>query len=253
MNIFTYYIIGITIFFVLCSTAVIFMVQLITHRHHLNDNQHIELKLTYLSRIIFQFIISIIFSLSFRLYTYFNNNYGNLFFITCGLFSIIWLLATGMSIKFIYYLIVNKIKYFTNIKIDHYFKNKKLLWTFCPMIYGILFSVYDTKVTFTIIAIVAGKYIWLDASDFYSAIDINRKINKMKNEFPVDYFLLKSQLVTMGYFLIWSYSLEDKIIIFNTNFSFLICFYVLIPIAFLIALHDSMNSYTSNFKEITEN
>lgn len=184
-------------------------------RHHLNDIQHLKLFGTYLSRILFQFITMIIFPLYFDLYIYCNNNYKSLLFVDSGLFSILWLLITGISIKLAYYIIITLIKYFNNIDLDYYFQNIEFLWILCPMTYGLLFAIYDIKIMFSILAIVLGKFIWFDSFHFYSMKDIKKKITELKKKFQVDYFLLKYQLVILGYFLLRYYPLKDSNITFS--------------------------------------
>ena len=65
---------------------------------------------------------------------------------------------------------------------DIHFKDKEFFWIVCPLLYGILFSLYDYKMFFTIGAIVLGKYIWMDSFPIhlFSKIKIKKYIKKVE-------------------------------------------------------------------------
>lgn len=245
-----YYLIGALIYG--CHTSIL-VINVITKNKlckHITENEKEGLFCTYLSRIIFQSIIMVVFPILFAIYIYLNTHYSENLFITSGLFTVVWLYITGMIVKLIYSLITKSVKIIKDYDYELYFQNKDLFWSICPLLYGVLFSLYDFKIFFTIFAIVLGKYIWLDTFKKESKTTMRMKLKVLRDNYKIDLILLFAQSMILGYFLIrWFPVRNSSIESTYQHQTFLIAICFLMPTLDVIIF----NSIRSSFFTIKSN
>ncbi len=244
-----FYAIGALIFY--CHTSLIARecIKPISSQMHLKDEEVEQLYLSYYARILFQTVMMVVFPLSFGGYLKVIERFSNALLISSGLFTVIWLLITGIFIK-LFYNIMTRITY-KKIELDcnKYFQNKEFLWIMCPILYGILFSIYTDKVFLVILAIVLGKYIWMDSAQLISVADMKRKGIELFNKIKIDLLLLACQAFVMGYLLLRWYPIKDDWI--NAEYIFNILFVLalfLMPIIDLF-IYSSMRAYAGSIIE----
>lgn len=247
-----FYLMGAFVF--CCHTSIITSKSagILSSKMPLTEDEVDRLFTKYFSKILFQTVIMTIFPLSFGFYVATNHYFSATLVVSSGFFTVIWLMITGILIKLIYYFVTHHIKSIRVFDFDKYGQNNELLWTMCPILYGILFSLYDYTIFFTIFAIVLGKYIWMDTFRTILLSDIKIKVkNFLKNSKP-DILLLLCQTLVMGYFLIRWYPIKNESIHFlnigYTMTTFLLAILFLMPIIdFLIFI--SMKSYSGFIKQ----
>ncbi|WP_370807700.1 hypothetical protein [Faecalibacillus intestinalis] len=248
------YALGILFFFLITSQASLQHSQSLRKKYKLTDALQLDLAGTFLSRIIFITIMMVIFPLCFVAYDYCNNNFQKYLFVNSGLFSILWLWITGMIIKTVYYFIIKKVNCLKVLNLDKYFKSNKFLWVMCPTIYGIFFGINDIKITFTILAIVLGKYVWLDSFEIFSLTSIKDKISILSKKYRVDiYLLIYFSIITLYLIYRW-YSIKD-ISIINTNYPLITLILIALVVKKILYffIYNSMISYVDYLKESNKN
>ena len=239
-----FYVMGAFIFFCHTSIIIIKSAKKISSYMNLEEKEYEHLAISYLAKVIFQIVMMSGFPLFFGFYILFNDHFCKSLFVSSGLFTVIWLMITGVLIKLIYYIIINKIAALKCLCFDKYFKNKELFWTMCPILYGILLSFYDSKVFFTILAIVLGKYIWMDTFQIVSFLNIKIKVKGFLKKSQSSIVLLLNQIVLMGYLLARWYPVKESSIIrpnYTAN-TLLILTFFLMPILDLFT-YGSMKLY----------
>ena len=241
-----FYLLGTFIYFIHMSLVIAISTKEITHSLKLNEEEGEQLFTSYFARVLFQSIIMAVFPILFGLYIKINTYFSNTLLVSSGLFSILWMLATGATIRGGYYFATHKINTFKIFNYDIHFKDKEFFWIVCPLLYGILFSLYDYKIFFTIFAIVLGKYIWMDSFPIrlFSKIEIKKYIKKVE----IDVFLLIIQALVMGYLIVRWYPIRSENIDRNNGDIFLILGFVLMPMLdyFIVV---SINKYAKFIKE----
>lgn len=239
-----FYSAGALIFF--CHTAIIIIIStgLLTSHLHFTEEKKEQLFINYFAKILFQTVMMTVFPVSFGFYIAINTCFSNRIIVSSGLFTIIWLIITGILIQSVYYFATHNIETLKVFDYDKYFQNKEFFWITCPMLYGILFSLYDYILTFTIFAIVLGKYIWMDSFRLISPSDIKIKVKEFLKNSKSNILLLFCQTIVMGYLLVRWYPIKDELMnmryILNT---FLILALFLMPIIDLF-IFESMKSYS---------
>lgn len=235
-----FYSIGAVVFF--CHTSIITVksVKRLSSWMHLTEEEEEQLFTNYFAKILFQTVIMTVFPVSFVFYTIINTYFNNALFVSSGLFTVVWLIIAGILIKLVYYFATHKIKSFKVFDYDKYFQDKELFWIMCPMLYGILFAFYDYKIFFTILAIVLGKYIWMDSFQFISLPNIKIKVMEFLKKSKSNIHLLFCQTCVMGYLLARWY--PTKNIDYATN-TFLILAFFLMPILDAVIFY-SMKLYS---------
>ena len=171
----------------------------------------------------------VIFPLCFIAYDYCNNNFQKYLFVNSGLFSILWLWITGMIIKTVYYFIIKKVN--------------------CLKVLNL-----DIKITFTILAIVLGKYVWLDSFEIFSLTSIKDKISILSKKYRVDiYLLIYFSIITLYLIYRW-YSIKD-ISIINTNYPLITLILIALVVKKILYffIYNSMISYVDYLKESNKN
>ena len=246
-----FYSIGAILFF--CHTATITLknAQRFSSQMHFTEEETERLFINYFAKTLFQTVMMILLPISFGFYSTINTFFGDRLFVLSGLFMIVWLLITGALIKFVYYLLTHKIKVLKVFNCDKYFQDKEFFWIMCPMLYGILFTLYDHTMFITILAIVLGKYIWMDSFRIISLSNIKIKVENFLKKSKPSILLLSCQACVMGYLLLRWYPIKDKPIdadytmsIFKT---FLILMFCLMPVLDVL-IFESMKSYSRFIK-----
>lgn len=238
-----FYSIGALIFF--CHTAIITIKSsgILSSRMHLVEEEQKELFLNYFAKILFQTVMMTVFPISVAFYITINTFFRNTLFVDSGLFTVLWLIITGILIKFVYHFATHNIKALKVFDYDKYFNNKEFFWITCPMLYGILFNLYDHTIFFTILAIVLGKYIWMDSFRYISFSNLKIKVKKFMLKSKSNILLLFCQTSVMGYLLIrWYPKMDEPICTYDTMITFLILFLFLMPVLDLF-IFESMKSY----------
>lgn len=239
-----FYVIGAVVFF--CHTAIITAKSagILSSQMHLTEEEQERLFINYFAKILFQTVMMTIFPISFWFYITINTCSDNSLFISSGLFTVVWLMITGILIKLVYYFVTHNIKVLKVFDYDKFFQNKEFFWVMCPILYGILFSLYDCTMFFIIFAIVLGKYIWLDSFRVISLSDIKIKVIEFSKKIKVDLLLLFCQALVMGYLLVRWYPIKDEFInIEYTLNTFLLLALCLMPIIDLL-IFNSMRLYS---------
>ena len=159
-----------------------------------------------------------------------------------------------MIIKTVYFFIIKKVNCLKVLNLDKYFKSNKFLWVMCPTIYGIFFGINDIKITFTILAIVLGKYVWLDSFEIFSLTSIKDKISILSKKYRVDiYLLIYFSIITLYLIYRW-YSIKD-ISIINTNYPLITLILIALVVKKILYffIYNSMISYVDYLKESNKN
>lgn len=238
-----YYFIGTIIFF--CHTAIITVksTKILSSQIYLKEEEMEQLFTYYFARVLFQTVMMTMFSISFCFYATINKYFSSMLFVASGLFTVIWLIIAGILIKLVYYFATHKIKALKEFDYDNYFQDKEFFWISCPILYGILFSLYDYTIFFTILAIVLGKYIWMDSIQFNSLPKIKIKVINFWKKSKTNILLLLCQLFIMGFLLVRWYSIKDELVVYEyTVNTFLLLAFFLMPIVDLF-IFESMKSY----------
>lgn len=125
-----------------------------------------------LSKILFHFSMMLIFPLSLEVYLWLSNRFQTLPLVQSGMFTVIWLVLSGMLVTTLYYFITHRKSTIGTYNIVRDTKQFEFLWVMCPIVIGYLFSTIidspnmDEKLFSTVLAIVLGKYIWMDFLTF---------------------------------------------------------------------------------------
>ena len=243
-----FYIIGIFIFWCNSSYVVVRCTKILVKWRHLTEEEGRKLCGTYCAKILFQTVMMGIFPSAFKVYTIVNDLYGDRYIVTSGLFTIIWLLLTGIMIKVGYYLILHR-KVFKVFKLDSYYQNKEFLWVMCPILYGILFNFYDNTIFLTILSIVLGKFVWMDSFEIVSWSMWKRKVKEFWKRTRDDIFLLVCQASVVGYFII-SWYVTGKTVYIEANIaSLMILAFGLMPIIDM-RIWKMLNAYVDKMIEL---
>ncbi|MBP3476069.1 MAG: hypothetical protein J6K48_07090 [Lachnospiraceae bacterium] len=238
-----FYSIGALIFF--CHTAIITAEStgILSSRMHLVEEEQEELFVNYFAKILFQTVMMTAFPISFAFYITINTFFSDILFVDSGLFTVIWLISTGILIKFVYHFATHNIKALKVFDYDKYFKDKEFFWITCPMLYGILFNLYDHTIFFTILAIVLGKYIWMDSFRLIPLSNIKIKVKNFFKKSKSNIHLLFCQAFVVGYLLVQWYPQKDEPIYMDDAMrTFLILLFFLMPVLDLF-IFESMKSY----------
>lgn len=239
-----FYFIGALIFF--CHTGIIInkSTRILSSQMQLIEEEQQQLFINYFSKILFQTVMMAVLPISFGFYITINTYFGNVLFVTSGLFTVLWLVITGILIKLVYYFATHKIKALNVFDYDKYFQDKEFFWIMCPILYGILFSFYDHTIFFTIFAIVLGKYLWMDSVQPIFLSNIKIKVIEFLKKSKSNILLLFCQAFVMGYLLVRWYPLRNEPIDINyaTN-TFLLVALSLMPVIDLF-IFESMKSYS---------
>lgn len=198
-----FYAIGVFCYFIHTSTRVLQNSTRIAHKMDFDDSKLDHLASYYMGKTLFQTVIMAVFPLSFSLYLVINTRFSDYKIISSGLFTVIWLLFTGMIIKSMYYVLTQKNKALNVLSYDKYYQDKEFFWTMCPLLFGLFFSIYDFQVFLSILALVLGKYWWMDSLllSSFSKDKLVRFWSRNKNNF----LLLGIQACVMGYILFMNY------------------------------------------------
>lgn len=236
-----YFVLGTVIYFIHTTGCVAICLLHYSSMFHLDEKTLEQKAVQYLGKILFQTIIMSSFPITFGIYSYISTTYSNYNFISSGLFTIIWLLATGIIIRFLYYIFTIKIGLFKTLNFQHYKVNNDFFWVMCPVLYGIILQFYDSKSLYIIIAIVLGKFIWMDSKVLFP-FSIKQIVDNLK-KYRVDLKLLLFQASIMLYLTLRWYPIKDKVFQgYYTGITFfMLCFY-LMPI-FDICIYDEIKKH----------
>ncbi len=236
------YFIGVFVFFCRTSIITIKSVKKITSQIHLAEEKMEQLLSIYFAKILFQTVMMTVLPLSFWFYATINTNFSSVLFVSSGLFTVLWLTITGILVKFAYYIVTHKIKALKVFDYDKYFQNKEFFWTMCPMLYGILFCLYDPTIFPAIFAIVLGKYIWMDSFQLISLSNIKIKVIEFWKKSKMDMLLLLCQAAIMGFLLVKWYPIDDELIHRDYTVTFLLLANFLLPMLDMFVF-QSIKSY----------
>lgn len=235
-----YFVLGTVIYFVHMSVTVCNLANKYISKMELQEAQRERLALEYLDRILFQTIIMILFPITYGAYSYISVNYSNYILISSGLFTLLWLIITGTIIKAVYYLFTNKISAFRKLNFNTYKVDKEVLWTMCPILYGVILSMYDDKALYIILAVVLGKFIWMDIKIVFPN---KNQIKNFWSKYKVDCSLLLYQITIMVYIMLRLYPLRDGVVGAKyTVDTFLLLALTLMPILDLCLYHRMVES-----------
>ncbi|MCM1236584.1 MAG: hypothetical protein NC489_41425 [Ruminococcus flavefaciens] len=112
---------------------------------------------------------------SFGMLYWITNKYGSYRIVQSGLIVPIWLFLSGILIRKIYFFLGRKSSVY--IWIDKSFDEKqmKIYWIMIPVISSLVYLMYNFNLVLMIIAIIIGKYLWLD-----TIIDMREIKHKIK-------------------------------------------------------------------------
>lgn len=238
-----FYSIGALIFFCHASIITAKSTGILSSWMHLVEEEQEELFVNYFAKILFQTVMMTVFPISFAFYITINTFFCNTLFVDSGLFMVLWLISTGILIKFVYHFATHNIKALKVFDYDKYFKDKEFFWITCPMLYGILLNLYDYTTFFTILAIVLGKYIWMDSFRLISFSNIKIKVKNFMLKSKSNILLLFCQAFVMGYLLVrWYPQKDEPICMDDTIRAIWILLLFLMPVVDLV-IFESMKSY----------
>ena len=115
-----------------------------------------------------------VFPLLFGIYLKFSSFLGNCWLVSTGMLTVLWLMFAGLIISTFYHVLIHKVKIFKEFSYGNFQKDLEFFWVMCPIVCGVLICLYDGfnngsydwSLLVTIIAIVLGKYIWMDYFQF---------------------------------------------------------------------------------------
>lgn len=244
-----FYVIGAFVFFCNISIITIKVTEKLSSQMYLKDKEKERLFTNYFARILFQTVMMAIFPVSFWGYDLICTYYKESLIVSSGLFTVIWLVITGILIKAVYYFITQKIKAIKVFDCDKFFENKEFFWIMCPLLYGVLFSLYDKTIFVTVLAIVLGKYIWMDSIQMISPLDIKIKVIGLLKKFKIDIHLLFCQALVMGYLLVRWYPIKDEAMNSEYIGNILLVLALFIMPMLDLVIFVSMKSYARFLKE----
>lgn len=99
---------------------------------------------------------------SFRLLYYITNKYSSYIIVQSGILIPLWLFITGSLVRLIYYFFVSRQHWKHYLMLTE--EQKQIYWITVPVIVSIVFLYYDKNLSLMIIAILLGKFMWLDFS-----------------------------------------------------------------------------------------
>jgi hypothetical protein len=149
-----------------------------------------------LSKILFHFSMMLIFPVSLEVYLCLSDRFQALTLVQSGMFTVIWLILCGMLVTTLYYLITHRKGTFRDYDLVRDTKQFEFLWAMCPIIFAYLFSTIidspnmDEKLFSTVVAIVLGKYIWMDFLTFNIFEITKDKIERFLISFTIKRFRL---------------------------------------------------------------
>lgn len=181
--------------------------------------KHYSLILAQWTFCIYLFIMCIA---SFGLLHWITNKYSHYAIIQSGLIVPIWLFLSGIIIRKFYYFLGQKL--WTLVWTDESFDEKQMAvyWIMIPIISSLVYSLYNFNLALMVIAIVIGKFLWLDT--IFNMKEIKTKIRSLivenKNSLEVIYtfaihafegslsflvyqFLYKMGFTSLKFFLIY--------------------------------------------------
>lgn len=130
---------------------------------------------------------------SFGMLYWITDKYSSYGIIQSGLVVPIWLLLTGIIIRKVYYFLGNKSSVY--IWLDKSFDEKQMsvYWIVVPIISALVYLMYDFNLVLMVIAIILGKYIWLD-----TVLNVKKVKSKVKECIQED----RDSLEILGLFAI---------------------------------------------------
>lgn len=133
------------------------------------------------------FIICLI---SFRYLYFTTDKYNNSVIIQSGILIPFWLFITGSIVRLLYYLL-GSTRHWKHYKMLTE-EQKQVFWIAVPIIVSIIFLNYDTNLSLMIIAILIGKFMWLDFTikprvirDLFHFINENSRIIVIARDFGI--------------------------------------------------------------------
>lgn len=127
---------------------------------------------------------------SFRLLYLITDKYSDYIIIKSRMLIPLWLFITGSFVRFLYYIWGSK-RHWKHYKMLTE-EQKQIFWVAVPIIVSIVFLYYDKNLSLMIIAILIGKFMWLDfalrpklISDIIKFIQNNSRILAIARDFGV--------------------------------------------------------------------
>lgn len=204
------YILGAVVCFTRTSIIIIKTTKEIAYQHRFDEQTYENIFLMYYEKILFQIVMMLIFPPSFWCYTKLSGLLADRMIVSSGLLTLLWLMATGIVIRMFFYMLTSKIKVFNVFAFDSFVTDKEFYWVMCPLLYGALFSIFDRSVFAAILAIVLGKYIWMDFVRITSLSEMKLKVISLFRKHRVDFHILFYQAAIMAYLLVIWYPVREK-------------------------------------------
>lgn len=98
-----FYLLGVMIYFCHIAITIINSTNIISSQINFTEEELKHLFVNYFGKILFQTVMMTVFPISFTLYIQISTCFQIKLFITSGLFTVIWLMITGILIKLVYY------------------------------------------------------------------------------------------------------------------------------------------------------
>ena len=209
-------------------------------------------------KVIFQSVMMMVFPLLFWFYLKLSSFWENCWLVSTGMLTVLWLMFAGFIISTFYHILIHKVKIFKEFSYGRFQKDLEFFWVMCPIVCGVLICLYDGlnngsydwSLLVTILAIVLGKYIWMDYLQFDKlkwAI-IKPRVASFFSKHKSDFIILFYQAAVLLYLLVMWYPVKKGFIELSQYWSihFLLLGIVFLPIMdrWLISSMGS-NFYTS--------
>lgn len=157
---------------------------------------------------------------SFGMLYWIINKYSSCEIVQSGLIVPIWLFLSGIIIRKIYYFWGRKSSIY--IWIDKSFDEKQMAvyWITIPIISSFVYSMYNFNLVLMIIAIIIGKYLWLDTIIDMGEIKHNVKILIEEEKDSLELIFLFAVRAVGGGIAFWIY----QVFLFKKGFTSLLFF-----------------------------
>lgn len=212
------YVIGAFVCFLRASALVAKGSNYLLHQSNVSEEMIEQIFENYFGKILFQVVMMLVFPPSFWIYTKWSNSCEDQVFVSTGLLTVVWLLLAGIAISVIFYLLTHKVSTFKVFFDNQCFVNKEFFWVMCPLLYGIIFYIHDRTIFYTILALVLGKYIWMDFFAYVPehispkniVLHILSVVKASFNRHKTDLLLLLYQSVFLFYLFFAWYLVKDN-------------------------------------------
>lgn len=196
------------VYFCHTTIAIIKYSSHIPSQGHLSEDKKERIFVGIFDKIIFQTVIMTVFPISFVLYWWGYHSFADELVVSSGIFTIAWLIISGVAIKRFYSFATHRISKLTGFSFDECIPEKTIYWSICPILCGISFGLYDFRIFFVIFSVVLGKYIWMDSS----VLEFLQRLTSAFREYRTDIVLVACQASVVVFLSVRWFPIKDKVL-----------------------------------------